>query len=92
MDDIRYVEVVNARTSVVSCSAFRSTLICNMLSYVDFYRPKYFLLENVTGLLYFRPGAKQLGQSMVGGVSMGIVKFIFRTLISLGYGPLRSTS
>lgn len=38
-----------------------------MLSYVEFYRPKFFLLENVLGL--------------------GIVKYILRTLTSLGYVP-----
>lgn len=55
-----------------------------MLSYVEFYRPKYFLLENVVGLLCFRLGGKQRGPAVVGGMSMGVVKFIFRTLIALG--------
>ncbi|GJE87065.1 BAH and Dcm domain-containing protein [Phanerochaete sordida] len=63
----------------------RTTLVCNMLSYVEFYRPKYFLLENVTGLLILPLKAEQRGQMMVGGIAMGVVKFIFRTLVSLGY-------
>ena len=55
-----------------------------MLSYVEFYQPKYLLLENVVGLLSFRPGGEQQGPTVVGGVNMGMVKFIFRTLITLG--------
>ncbi|EKM55273.1 uncharacterized protein PHACADRAFT_184086 [Phanerochaete carnosa HHB-10118-sp] len=62
----------------------RSTLICNTISYVDFYRPKYFLLENVTGLLSVPLGTEKQDQ-MTDGVAMGVVKFIFRALVSLGY-------
>lgn len=55
-----------------------------MLSYVEFYHPKYVLLENVTGMLSFPLGGQQAGQAIVGGIKMGIVKFILRTLTSLG--------
>jgi DNA (cytosine-5)-methyltransferase 1 len=34
--------------------AHRNTMICSVLSYIDFYRPSYVLLENVTGLLKHR--------------------------------------
>ncbi|KIP09557.1 hypothetical protein PHLGIDRAFT_116344 [Phlebiopsis gigantea 11061_1 CR5-6] len=66
---------------------YRNTLVCNMLSYVDFYRPKYFMLENVEGILYHPLAATQErpGSTMEGGVRMGVVKLILRVLISLGY-------
>ncbi|CCL99992.1 uncharacterized protein FIBRA_02017 [Fibroporia radiculosa] len=63
----------------------RNTLVCNMLSYVEFYQPLYFLLENVTGLLFYPLNGRQEGRAIVGGVKMGVVKFILRTLVSLGY-------
>lgn len=45
-----------------------------MISYVEFYRPSYFLLENVVGFL-LHP---------LGSVKMGVVKFVLRSLTSLG--------
>ncbi|KAF9495862.1 S-adenosyl-L-methionine-dependent methyltransferase [Pleurotus eryngii] len=64
----------------------RSTLVCNMLSWVEHYQPSYFLLENVPGLLSFPLLAEQ-GESgkLLGGIVMGVVKFVQRTLIALGY-------
>ncbi|KAH9945791.1 S-adenosyl-L-methionine-dependent methyltransferase [Epithele typhae] len=60
----------------------RSVLICNMISYVEFYRPLYFLLENVVGLLtYTLTGPNQDGEA----IKMGVVKFIMRSLTALGY-------
>lgn len=56
-----------------------------MLSYVEYYRPKYVLLENVTGLLYFQLRGKQQGSRIVDGVKAGMVKFIMRTFVALGY-------
>ena len=55
-----------------------------MLSYVEFYKPAYFLLENVVGLLNFKLGGEQDGQRIVNGVKMGVVKFIIRALVCLG--------
>lgn len=55
-----------------------------MLSQVEFYEPSYFLLENVTGLLQFPLNGRQVDRSVVGGIKMGVVKFIFRALIALG--------
>ena len=34
--------------------------------------------------MHIRPGGEQQGPIVVGGVNMGMVKFIFRTLITLG--------
>ncbi len=59
-----------------------------MLSYVDFYRPKFFLLENVDGLFDFNSNAEQNGNRTVGGYKMGAVKFILSAMISLGYGSI----
>jgi DNA (cytosine-5)-methyltransferase 1 len=54
----------------------RSTLICKQLSFVEFYNPDFFLLENVVGLLNFRLRAQQEGDAFVGGIQSGVVKFI----------------
>ncbi|KAH0545257.1 hypothetical protein FGG08_000711 [Glutinoglossum americanum] len=64
----------------------KNSLIATYLSYVDFYRPEYFLLENVRGLLVHKLGGQQVGQNrQSGGIQMGTVKFILRALTSLGY-------
>ncbi|KAI5117478.1 hypothetical protein M0805_007182 [Coniferiporia weirii] len=63
----------------------RLTLIPTMVSYVEFYRPKYVLIENVTGLLNFRLQGEQKGRRIVGGIESGVVKFIMRAFTSLGY-------
>lgn len=63
----------------------KSSLIANALAYCDFYRPKYFLLENVRGLLSARLKGRQSGRYKVeGGIEQGYLKFIIRTLLSLG--------
>ncbi|KAI0222385.1 hypothetical protein L0F63_007074 [Massospora cicadina] len=64
----------------------KNSLIATTLSYVDFYRPKYFMLENVRGLLSFCLGGNQAGINRVeGGIKMGYVKFIVRCLTHMGY-------
>lgn len=62
-------------------------MLTTFLSYVDHYRPKYFLLENVRGLLQHRLGStqKKVGFGVKGGIQQGSVKFILRALTSLGY-------
>lgn len=56
-----------------------------MLSWVELYRPSYFLIENVIGMLFHPLGGEQSGRSVVGGVKMGMVKFIVRAATALGY-------
>ncbi|KAI9736586.1 MAG: hypothetical protein M1818_006097 [Claussenomyces sp. TS43310] len=57
-----------------------------LLSYVDHYRPHYFLLENVPGLLKHRLGSTQIDKHNTrGGIAMGSAKFILRALTSIGY-------
>jgi DNA (cytosine-5)-methyltransferase 1 len=60
-----------------------------MLSYVEFYRPKFFLLENVVGLLNHKLRVNKAGPQEGNVVANGVVKYILRTLTSLGYVPLR---
>ncbi|KAG1724751.1 S-adenosyl-L-methionine-dependent methyltransferase [Suillus paluster] len=55
----------------------RSTLVCNMIAYVEFYRPMYFLLENVSGILEHSLKEKT--------VASGVVKFIYAALLALNY-------
>ena len=55
-----------------------------MLSYVEFYQPSHFQLENVTGLLQYPLNGRQAERSVVDGIKMGVVKFIERSLITLG--------
>lgn len=57
-----------------------------MLSYVEHYQPNYFLLENVGGILDYKLQDRRANQDGDGGViKLGMVKFIMRTLIALGY-------
>ncbi|CAG8618202.1 1992_t:CDS:2, partial [Diversispora eburnea] len=63
----------------------KNSLVATALSYVDFYRPEYFLLENVRGMLCFRLGGEQDGVKIKGGIKMGVVKFILRALTAMGY-------
>ncbi|KAJ1965875.1 hypothetical protein IWQ62_002557, partial [Dispira parvispora] len=64
----------------------KNTLVTTSLSYVDFYRPRFFLLENVQGMVHFKLGGEQSGSTkIVGGIKMGVIKFIVRALTSMGY-------
>ncbi|KAI8141958.1 S-adenosyl-L-methionine-dependent methyltransferase [Fennellomyces sp. T-0311] len=56
----------------------KNTLVCTALSYVDFYKPKYFLLENVQGLIIHKLGPNQ-------EIKNGVLKYILRCLTSMGY-------
>ncbi|KAJ2279034.1 hypothetical protein J3F81_000148 [Coemansia sp. RSA 371] len=70
----------------IKADDIKTSLIANALSYVDFYRPSYFLLENVRGLLNYRLGGVQVGPGKVkGGIEMGMLKFILRALTTMGY-------
>jgi DNA (cytosine-5)-methyltransferase 1 len=58
---------------------------CNMLSYLEHYYADYFLLENVRGLLNHPLLSEQKGRILSGGIRAGMVKFIMRGLVALGY-------
>jgi DNA (cytosine-5)-methyltransferase 1 len=67
-------------------NSIKNSLLTTYLSYVDHYRPKYFLLENVQALLKHRLGSSQVNiHRTTGGIEMGTAKFIIRALTSLGY-------
>ncbi|KAH8928621.1 S-adenosyl-L-methionine-dependent methyltransferase [Atractiella rhizophila] len=57
----------------------RCSLIANYLSYVEFYRPKYFIIENVKGMVDF----SLEGQN--GKIKHGVIKLIYRVATALGY-------
>ena len=62
----------------------KSHLILNLLSWVDFLRPKYCVFENVRGFLRYNLHAYQAGKHRVeGGVEMGGVKFLVRALLAM---------
>jgi len=63
----------------------RVTLICNMLSYVEYYRPKYFMLENVERMINHPLAAELVNKRFVGGVPQGMLKLITASLASLGF-------
>ncbi|KAF9200850.1 hypothetical protein BGZ49_008924 [Haplosporangium sp. Z 27] len=63
----------------------KNSLIATAMSYVDIYRPQYFLLENVRGMLSFRLGKVKINNKWEGGIQMGVVKFVVRCLTAMGY-------
>ena len=65
--------------------ASRVTLVCNMLSYLEYYRPKYFMLENVERMMNHPLAADLVDERFVGGVPQGMLKFITASLASLGF-------
>ena len=52
-------------------SAFKNSLIATYLSYADFYRPKFFILENVRNFASFKKSA--------------VLKLCLRSLLKMGY-------
>lgn len=64
----------------------KSNLILNLLSWVDFLRPKFCFFENVRGFLQFSLNATQLSQYRVGGgIKMGGLKFLVYALLAMKY-------
>ena len=58
-----------------------------MLSYVEHYEPTYFLLENVAGFLdhkFYNTRETKSGE-IESEIQFGMVKFVMRTLIALGF-------
>lgn len=62
--------------------------MANMLSFVEFYQPRYVLMENVKGLLQHHSRGCVSDVNDEDGdkiVKMGIVKFVLRALTCLGW-------
>ncbi|KAK7063908.1 mitogen-activated protein kinase [Favolaschia claudopus] len=64
----------------------KSNLILTAVSYVDFFRPSFFFLENVPGFLKYNLLAQQASRYRTeGGIEMGGLKLLLRALIDMGY-------
>ncbi|KAI9138128.1 hypothetical protein BKA69DRAFT_819241 [Paraphysoderma sedebokerense] len=64
----------------------KNAMIVLALSYVAFYQPKLFLLENVVGMVNGCLGGYQAGiHKTVGGVKHGAPKLIISALLAMGY-------
>ncbi|KAF9107387.1 hypothetical protein BGX27_008769 [Mortierella sp. AM989] len=63
----------------------KNSLISTSMSYVDIYKPQYFLLENVRGMSTFRLGKMKVDNKWEGGIHIGVVKFVVRCLTAMGY-------
>jgi len=62
----------------------KSNLILNLLSWVDFLKPKFCFFENVRGFLQFSLNTTQLSQYCVGGgIKMGGLKFLIYALLAM---------
>ena len=63
----------------------KSHLMLNLLSWVDYLRPKYCVFENVRGFLSYNLNASQAGRHRVrGGIKTGGVKFLVHALLTMG--------
>ncbi|KAL4067275.1 S-adenosyl-L-methionine-dependent methyltransferase [Scleroderma yunnanense] len=64
----------------------KSNLILNILSWVDFLKPRYCIFENVRGFLQYGLKARQDGLYRVkGGIAMGGLKLVLRALTDMDY-------
>jgi DNA (cytosine-5)-methyltransferase 1 len=62
----------------------KSNLILTALSWVDFYRPRYVYMENVSGFLTFSLKTTQATVHRVeGGIAMGGLKLLIRSLLEM---------
>ncbi|KZT09519.1 S-adenosyl-L-methionine-dependent methyltransferase [Laetiporus sulphureus 93-53] len=64
----------------------KSHMFLNLLSWIDFLKPKYCFVENVSGFLSYKLNATQAGRYRVeGGIEMGGLKFLVRALLAMSY-------
>lgn len=65
-------------------------LIWTALSYCDFYRPRFFLLENVRGMVSFKLGGRQEGKNrIIGGIKMVMMLVVGLCLLSFCFPSSR---
>ncbi|KAF8266486.1 S-adenosyl-L-methionine-dependent methyltransferase [Lactarius quietus] len=62
----------------VTQTDIQNSLVCNMLSFVEFYKPKFFLLENVLGLLNHKLQVNKPGPQEGEMVANGIINYQVR--------------
>lgn len=60
-----------------------------MLSYVEYYQPKYFILENVERMMNHPLAADLVNKRFVGGVPQGMLKLITASLATLGFVQIK---
>ena len=64
----------------------KSHLMLNLLSWVDFLEPEICVFENVRGFLSYSLNSVQVNRYTVkGGIPMGGLKFLVRSLVTMGY-------
>lgn len=62
----------------------KSHLILNLLSWVDFLRPRYCFFENVRGFVTYNLNSTQKDKHRSeGGIPMGGLKFVVRALLAM---------
>ena len=62
----------------------KSNLILNLLSWVDFLKPKYCVFENVRGFMHFNLKSYQVDEHRVaGGIPMGGLKFVVHAMVAM---------
>jgi DNA (cytosine-5)-methyltransferase 1 len=59
-----------------------------MLSYLEYFQPKYFIMENVERMMNHPLSADLVNKRFVGGVPQGMLKLITASLASLGFVPI----
>lgn len=63
----------------------KSHLILNLLSWVDFLKPKYCIFENVRGFMKYKLNAQQKDRyKIIGGIELGGLKFVVRAMLAMG--------
>ena len=63
----------------------KSQLILNLLSWVDFLKPKYCYFEHIRGFMKYKLNSQQKDRyKIIGGIEVGGLKFLVRAMISMG--------
>ncbi|KAI0095061.1 S-adenosyl-L-methionine-dependent methyltransferase [Irpex rosettiformis] len=64
----------------------KSHLILNLLSWIDFLRPRHCFFENVRGFIHYSLNATQHNKyKLKGGIQVGGLKFLVHSLLVMGY-------
>ncbi|KZP00453.1 S-adenosyl-L-methionine-dependent methyltransferase [Calocera viscosa TUFC12733] len=71
--------------SFATATDIRNSLVGNALSYVDFYKPRFVLLENVEALLNMHSTVREDGEEDVKHVENAFAKLIVCFLVERGY-------
>ena len=61
----------------------KAALVLPLLSYIDFFKPTYVILENVANILQWK--LHNPVDTAMEGIPMGGVRFLMSALVALGY-------